>query len=150
LAPPAEASGPFGAIVATLNGLPAAAVLRTALAGAFESPVLSRRVKALMFAVVARALECGRCETESHGMLVSDGFSGAEIEHALATLECGRLEPNESKLPAWVRDTVHYQTGPIQAQTRALAREIGAAAALEAIGVAALANATVRLAMLLE
>ena len=53
-------------------------------------------------------------------------------------------------LLSWVRDTVHYQTAAIQNQTRALAADIGDAAVLEAIGVAALANATVRLAMLLE
>jgi hypothetical protein len=45
---------------------------------------------------------------------------------------------------------VYYQTAMVQKQTAALAAEIGDAAILEAIGVAALANATVRLAMLLE
>ena len=49
-----------------------------------------------------------------------------------------------------MRDTVYYQTAAIQNQTRALAADIGSAAVLEAIGVAALANGTVRLAMLLE
>jgi len=49
-----------------------------------------------------------------------------------------------------VRNTVYYQTAMVQQQTAALATEIGDAAILEAIGVAALANATVRLAMLLE
>ena len=50
----------------------------------------------------------------------------------------------------WVRNTVYYQTAVVQKQTAALAADIGDAAILEAIGVAALANATVRLAMLLE
>jgi hypothetical protein len=51
---------------------------------------------------------------------------------------------------AWVRDTVRYQPGQIQARTRALAEAIGGEAALEAVGIAALANSTVRVAMLLE
>ena len=42
------------------------------------------------------------------------------------------------------------KTAMVQKQTATLAAEIGDAAILEAIGVAALANATVRLAMLLE
>jgi hypothetical protein len=45
---------------------------------------------------------------------------------------------------------VHFQTAQIQGRTRDLAAAIGNAAVLEAIGVAALANATVRLAMLVE
>jgi hypothetical protein len=50
----------------------------------------------------------------------------------------------------WVRGTVHYETGPVQEATRALCARIGEAALLEAVGVAALANATVRVATLLE
>jgi hypothetical protein len=49
-----------------------------------------------------------------------------------------------------VRDTVHYQTAAIQDRTRMLVATLGNTAALEAIGIAALANSTVRLAMLLE
>jgi alkylhydroperoxidase family enzyme len=154
-APPASEeavrpSGPFGSIVATLTGLPAAAWMEGALQGVFASTVLPRRTKALMFAVVARSLDCRHCEVEASGMLARDGFANSEIEAALATLESKRLERHESRLLSWVRGTVHYQPSAIQQETRALAGEIGAAAVLEAIGVAALANATVRLAMLLE
>jgi hypothetical protein len=45
---------------------------------------------------------------------------------------------------------VSYDTASIQRKTRALAASLGDAKLLEAIGVASLANATVRLAMLLE
>ena len=48
-----------------------------------------------------------------------------------------------------MRDTVHYRTPDVQVRTRALLNDIGRDATLEAIGVAALANGTVRLAMLL-
>src|SRR4030095_3685573 len=44
-------SGPFGRVVATLTGLHGAQLMKAALDGAFESPVLSHPVKALMFAV---------------------------------------------------------------------------------------------------
>jgi alkylhydroperoxidase family enzyme len=144
------AKGPFGPVVATLAGLPAAAGLQEALDGAFASAVLSRPAKALMFAVVARTLGCRPTEAEARKLLLADGLAAAEIDTALATLECARLAPQESRLLSWARDTVYYQTPAIQAQTRALVAELGHTPALEAIGIAALANAIVRLAMLLE
>jgi hypothetical protein len=144
------AKGAFGPVVATLAGLQGAAVMKAALDGAFASTVLSRRIKALMFAVVARTLGCRHSETEARKLLAQEGFDAQEVETTLATLDSKRLAAHESRLLSWVRDTVYYQTAAIQNQTRALAAEIGTAAVLEAIGVAALANATVRLAMLLE
>lgn len=145
----ALANGAFGPIVATLVGLPGAAMLKGALDGAFASTVLPRHIKALMFAVVARTLGCQHSEVEARRLLQSEDLDEAEIESTLATLDSKALAPHEIRLLSWVRDTVHYQTGALQNQTRALAADIGNAAALEAIGVAALANATVRLAMLL-
>ena len=76
--------------------------------------------------------------------------SSAEVEPALATLQTKRLPSDQSDLLSWARDTVSYDTPSIQRKTRALAASLGDAKLLEAIGVASLANATVRLAMLLE
>jgi alkylhydroperoxidase family enzyme len=144
------ASGPFGPVVATLAGLPAAAMMKAALDGAFASTVLARSTKALMFAIVARTLGCRHSEAEARKLLLSEHFDEAEIDAALATLASKRIPPHETGLLPWVRDTIHYQTAAVQNQTRALTADVGTAAMLEAIGVAALANATVRLAMLLE
>jgi hypothetical protein len=66
------------------------------------------------------------------------------------TLQSPRLSQRDARLIPWVRNTVYYQTAMVQKQTGTLVAEIGDAAILEAIGVAALANATVRLATLLE
>jgi len=142
--------GPFGTVVATLAGLPGATIFKTALDGAFASSVLPRSVKALMFAVVARTLGCRTSETEARKLLAAEDFSDDEIDSALLTLRSPRLSQRDARLLPWVRNTVYYQTAMVQKQTAALATEIGDAAILEAIGVAALANATVRLAMLLE
>src|SRR5207302_1771183 len=103
-------AGPFGEVAATLAGLPAAGMIKRALDGAFASPVLGRGVKALMFAVVGRTLECRYSEAEARRLLLAEGFAAAEIDSALATLACPRLPPQESRLLPWVRDTVHYQT----------------------------------------
>ncbi len=143
-------SGPFGPVVATLAGLPGAAIIKAALDGAFASTELPRHTKALMFAVVARTLECRASEAEARKLLAAEGFSTGEIDTALGTLASPRLSPKDNRLLPWVRNTVYYQTNAIQRETRALAGELGQTALLEAIGVAALANATVRMAMLLE
>lgn len=150
--PPPEAlrAGAFGPIVETLAGLPAADVLKTGLDRAFDSPVLSRPIKALMFCIVARTLGCRHTESLARALLEAEGWRDAEIDQAVANLGSTKLAPQESHLLAWTRDTVHYETGPIQKATRALCAQIGATALLEAVGVAALANTTVRLAMLLE
>lgn len=144
------AEGAFGHVVSSLAGLQGASVMKTALDGAFASAVLPLRIKALMFAVVGRTLGCSHSEGGARKLLAKEGFDDAEIDATLATLDSSRLARDESRLLSWVRDTVYYQTGAIQNQTRALVAIIGEAAVLEAIGVAALANGTVRLAMLLE
>lgn len=150
LEPAALARGPFGAVLAPLAGLPGATSFRAALDGAFASTVLSTATKALMFAVVARTLDCHRSEAEARKLLVAEGFSDVEIDTALSTLHSARLTPQDSKLLSWVRGTVYYQPGPLQKETRALVAETGNDATLEAIGIAALANAVVRLAMLMK
>ena len=146
----ALAGGAFGQVVSSLAGLQGASVMKTALDGAFASTVLSRRIKALMFAVVGRTLGCRHTEDGARKLLASEDFDDAEFEATLATLDSKRLSADESLLLSWVRDTVYYQTGAIQSQTRALTARLGETVMLEAIGVAALANGTVRLAMLLE
>jgi hypothetical protein len=143
----ALAAGPFGAILAAAAPLPAATILRKALDGAFASPVLPPATKALMFAVVARTLGCRASEEEARRLALAGGLAAPEYDAALAHLRCARMGREEALLP-WVRDTVYYQIGPIQRQTAALAAELGPDVMLEAIGVAALANAMVRLAML--
>lgn len=144
------ATGRFGTVLAPLAGLPAARVMHAALQGAFASAVLRTSTKALMFAVVARSLRCTLCESQASRLLLDDGLSADEVAAALASLRSNRLAAHEAGLLSWTRDTVSYDTADIQRKTRALATQLDAPALLEAIGIAALANATVRLAMLQE
>ena len=146
----ALAAGPFGTVVAAAAGVPAAAIFRRALDGAFASTTLPAATKALMFAVVARTLGCRTSEGEARRIALAEGFSEAEVDAALATLRSARLPAREQGLLSWARDTVYYQVAPIQQNTAALAAQLGHPAIVEAIGVAALANAVVRLAMLRE
>jgi alkylhydroperoxidase family enzyme len=143
-------AGVFGCVLAPLAGLPGAMIMKSALDGAFASSVLSRGTKALMFAIVARSLDCRTSEAEARRLLAAEGFSEADVEQSLATLKSAGLPAAEASALPWVRDTVHIQTARLQERTREMAAQLGKPAALEAIGVAALANATVRLAMLVE
>ena len=119
------------------------------MTGAFKSDVLSRELKVLMFAVVAKTLECPFCISESKIMARDLGIDDMEFDTALASLSFPRLSEQEAKLFAWTRETVHFETGDIQRRIRILAIDIDNVVLLEAIGVASLANTIVRLAVLL-
>ena len=62
------------------------AALATVLNGAWNSTITSRRVKALIFAVVARGLGCQACEAEATEALRGDGWTDPEIQHVLSYL----------------------------------------------------------------
>jgi alkylhydroperoxidase family enzyme len=140
----------FYPVVKALSGLPAASLLNDALNGAFSSNVLSQELKILMFAVVARSLECSFCQAETRNMFLAQNLTESEYDSCLSSLTSPRLNVQEGRILAWTRETVNFQTGVIQKRIRELAQEVDEEVLLEAIGVAALANTTVRLAMLLE
>jgi hypothetical protein len=77
------------------------------------------------------------------------GFSEQEFNQALQSLTSPRLNPEELKILSWTRDTIRYQTGPMQKRIKELSQEVDNDRLLEAFGVAALANSTVRIAVLL-
>jgi uncharacterized peroxidase-related enzyme len=139
---------PYAGIVQALEGTPSAAACRDVIAAAFASPVLPRRAKALVFGVVARSLECSVCETEARRVLVAEGLAHEAADETLDRLDSPALDPLERELVRFARDTVRYRPAEIHDRTRALRDEIGPDRTLEAVGVAALANAVVRLAML--
>lgn len=148
--PPPEADGPFSAIVAALGDSPTAAVLAEALTGALESEVLPLRAKALMFAVIAHGLGCAQCEARSRQQLDACGLGASDVDDVLANLGSPRLDELESLLVRYARETIRYEPATIQHHTRELADTLGPKRTIEAVGVTALANAVVRLGMLLQ
>ena len=139
----------FAPILNALAPLPAARIFSDVLDQAMASPELSQRLKKLMIAVIARALNCDPCQQEMGKQLESTGLTGQQVEQCLTTLTLPDLEPFEVKILDWTRNTVHFQPGPIQKRTRELTDEIGEKKMLEAIGIASLANSLVRTATLL-
>src|SRR2546428_12794673 len=76
---PRPDDGPCAAVVAALDGSPAAGVLRRAIDGAWASDVLPRRTKTLMLAGIARALGCAHGEQEARPFPAAGGLPPAQL-----------------------------------------------------------------------
>ncbi len=150
--PEPSAQGPFAVLTGILAGSPAAGVLQATLQGALESSTLPRRTALIMFAVIARTLDCDVCEAFAVDRLEEEAMPKAALTGVLATLASKDLTAEESLLVPWARETVWMPEEPkrIQERTRPLLEALGPTRVLEAIGTAAIANACVRLAMLLQ
>ena len=137
--------GPYGRLVELLEGSPCAPVLGHALRGCFTTGPLSREAKLLIFAVVARSLQCSLCVREAGKNLdVADDV----FEATLSTLSTEAIPEQERGVLPWARETVWYETADVQRKTQVLFKALGKDRTVDAIGAAALANACVRMAML--
>jgi alkylhydroperoxidase family enzyme len=147
---PADYSGPGGRIVEALKGSPAGAALATILSGAWDSGITSRRVKALIFAVVARGLGCEACEAEAAQALRGEGWTDAEIKHLLTYLTSEKLDAFELRVLRFARETVRYQTRRLQELAQGFATGLERDVLLEIIGLVAYANGLARMSILLD
>lgn len=140
----ATPSSPF-AIVADCGASPVGVLIAETLAEMDEAPALSQRCRALMFAVIARALGARRTERESTERLRRDGIGESMVERALAHLDAPALDDTERLLLPFARETVWYQPAQLQRRARPLSLSLSAEQFTDAIGVMALANALCRL-----
>ena len=147
---PRPDDGPCAAVVAALDGSPAAGVLRRTIDGAWASAVLPRRTKTLMLAVIARALGCEHGEGEARRLLAAEELTPAELDGILANLGSPRLDAREARLLPFARETVRYQPAAIQRRTREVAQGLSPEEILEAVGIAALANAVCRMSVVID
>ena len=147
---PCPDDGPCAAVVAALDGSPAAGLLRRAIDGAWASDVLPRRTKTLMLAVIARALDCAHGEREARRFLAAEGLAPGELDGILANLGSPRLDAREARLVPFARETVRYQSAVIQRRMRELARGLSPEEILEVVGIAALANAVCRMSVAID
>ena len=145
-----EKSGPFATETNALDGLPAGRTLRVILDEAWASEILTRRAKALAFAVVARGLGAERVEVEALEQLASEGIDAETAESVMAHLDSPALTPVESALVPFVRETIWYEPAPLQRRARELRGKLSDEELLETIGLASFANAVCRLSRVLE
>ena len=140
--------GPFYPIIAPMGEVAAAHVLRRAIDGALASPVLPRRAKLLVFAVVARSLPCTTTEAEACRLLAAEGLDAAQVDEILRNLGSAALDPLETLLVTFARASVRYDHLEVQDRVgRDLVPKLSAPELIEATAVAALANSIARMAM---
>lgn len=147
---PANGADPYSYLVAALERLPAAKALRGVIEEAWESPILRKRTKAMVFAVVARGLGCPRGEEEAVRLLVEEGLGAADIEEILALLASPKLDELESVIVPFARETIWYRPAQIQRRGRELRARLSNEQFIELVGVAALANALCRMSVILD
>jgi alkylhydroperoxidase family enzyme len=141
---PGEADGPYESIIRGLDGLPLAGVLRRSVDGMFASELLSRRCKALVLAVVSRALGCPHGEAEARALLEAEGLDAGTVDGILAHLSSPVLDEIERVVVPFARETVWYEPIEIQRRGREVMRVLSREQFLELVAVASLANALCR------
>jgi alkylhydroperoxidase family enzyme len=147
---PTGSIGPGAGIVRALEGSPAGTALATILHGGWNSTITSKRVKALIFAVVARGLGCQACEAEATEFLRTEGWTEPEIKHVLTYLTSNKLDPFERKVLSFARETVRYQTRRLQELAQDFAKGLERELVLEIIGLVSYANGVARMGVLLH
>jgi hypothetical protein len=83
-------------------------------------------------------------------VLDQEGVTPEVQGRVLGALSGPELDETEKVLLPWVRETAHYQTEVMQRKTHELGARLGDDIVLEAIGLAALANACSRVSMLAQ
>jgi AhpD family alkylhydroperoxidase len=147
---PPDVKLPAASVLAATSETPAGRERANAIKEMWESDGLPKRAKALVFAVVARALDCKRTQDDAVTLLRGEGMTDAEIDEVLETLDGESLTDLEREVVAFARDSVRYQADSIIQRTRELARGKAPKLLLEIVGVVAFANCETRLGALLE
>ena len=140
-----EKTGPFSAVVVSLDGLPMARQLRIVLDRMWSSNAITPRAVPLVFAVIARALGCAASEREATRLLVERGLAEEEVQEILTHLSSPALDEIEREIVPLARETVWYQPAQIQRRCREFQDLVTGEQMLEFVGVASVANAVCRL-----
>jgi uncharacterized peroxidase-related enzyme len=141
----------LGELVEVLEGSPGAEVLERTVQACLTKSALPRRTICLVFAVIAHALGSKLCARAAAEALDAERVPRSTLDEVLKTLGSRELDEVEERLMPWARDTVWLPEQPKRIQEKTLPlTSLGDAMLIEAVGVAALANNCVRLAMLLE
>jgi AhpD family alkylhydroperoxidase len=147
---PDQIRGPWAYLVAALDGLPGARIVRETIDAALASPVLTTRAKALIFAVVARGLEASQSGREACELLAGTGLAREVIEATLTHLGSPELSALENALVAFARGTIRGRPTRLQQSARELLGVLSQNQLVEAVAVASLANLVARLDVVTE
>jgi hypothetical protein len=139
-----EEAGPYAYLVRSLRGLPLSRTLRNYLDDAWACTELTRRQRALIFAVIARGLGNDRAEAEAVRLLDDEGFSPTDARHVLAHLTSPRLDPIDVEIVRFARDTIRFQPIRIQSRAAELRAKLSLEQFLDVVGSASIANGVCR------
>ncbi|MGD8418443.1 MAG: carboxymuconolactone decarboxylase family protein [Pseudomonadales bacterium] len=141
----APESGPYAGLLQAFAGTSIGQRLQEVIADMSTATVLEPRRRALVFAVVAHALECEISAAEARAMLPPE-VSVDEFAESLAHLGGAGVVPAEPDVARFVRDSIWYTPLAAQRQARALKERLPEAEFVDVIGLASLANALCRVA----
>lgn len=141
----ARREGFLSALVNAYAGSPIGPAIAATLDEVWASPLLTRRCKALLFAIVATGLDCAVSLADARAVLKAEGVPDAVVARALTHLHAPELDEVENLLLPFARDTIWYQPAPVQRRARELLQRLSPAQFVEAVGVLSLANALCRL-----
>lgn len=85
------------------------------------------------------------CESELARALAGEGISPDTLQRVLAQLDAPQLDDTERLLLPFVRETLWYEPAALQRRARALCERLSRPQLMEAVGVAAMANALCRM-----
>ena len=136
---------PYAGLVKAYAGSPIALALTRTTEEMWESPILTRRCKLLMLAVIARGLGCQVCGTEIEEALQQEGLDELALVQVLTHLDAPELDDVERVLVRFARETIWYEPAALQRRTRALRDHLSEPQLIESIGVASLANGLCRM-----
>ncbi len=136
---------PYAQLIKAYEGSPIAPALGQAIEDMWRSPILTRRAKLLMLAVIARGLGREGCAANTAEALQREGLDGAALTAVLTHLDAPELDDIERTLVRFARETIWYEPAALQRRARALRDVISGPQFVEAIGVASLANGVSRM-----
>ena len=103
--------------------------------------ITSRRVKALIFAVIARGLGCPACEAEASEALRAEGWTDPEVQHVLTHLTSNKLRRLRArKVLSFARRPFAIRPGDCKSSRQAFAKGLKREVLLEVVGWVSYAN----------
>jgi alkylhydroperoxidase family enzyme len=149
--PPVAASayaGPYASALASVGELHSGQMLREIVEQLWHSPETSQRSKALVFAVVARALGCERGEAESLRLVAEAGLPPVSAQAILTHLDSPELDAFERAALPFARETAWSpasQVPRLQTRSREVQQLLSPSEFLSLLAVSALANSLCRI-----
>ncbi|MFK7696039.1 carboxymuconolactone decarboxylase family protein [Paenibacillus sp. HJGM_3] len=141
----------FSPFTERIASLPTAQrMLQEMIRNCWDSPHLTKRTKALLFAVVGKTLECPLTEQEAKRLLLAEGMDSLQIEAVMTYLHAPVLHAEELSTIRFAIDLLKAPPIRAQALTREFSVGLEPETLLETLGTIGLASCLSKLSVLME